>query len=800
MSKVLIKKTLISPQLIVRAPQRTTSDVGTWRNALKSADTGMTKRLFELYEDLLIDGVLSDAQSKRVEAVTNSELIFVDKKGEKVQVINDLIDTIEFEELIKGILDSIYWGRSAMEFSFVDGLKINHIPKAHISLETQSILLNDTDSRGISYINDDFLLVLGRLRQWGLFLKTSPYAVYKRGGFGDYAQWLEIFGMPQRIGKYSSFDPQSRQLLEEALKKAGSAPWLVVPKETDIETTNNTGNGSSGVSYNDFRKACNEEMLITILGQTLTTVQGDKGARSLGEVHKQVEEGKNKSDMKFVQRILNSNVKPLLLKRGLPVADGNFVFPEAAEQLKVSEIVSLSKIIQIPVSYIHDKYGIPRPKDNEEVAQVKETTSKPIESNEPSKPLEKTEEKIDKKTKNFFVAAPAEIGAFIQTLSKQLIRSITGKIILKGSYSVNIDKLIKRAIFEIYNDETKQNELINKDLFEITNSTLQIGISKELLSINDTEFIKQFRENTAVFAAFKNHLQTKEMVGLLVDENGNLRPFYKFKKLALQLSEKYNINWLQTEYNTAVRAARSAANFKKFQETVDLYPNLEYIESSAAHRRQSHEKYVGTILPIDHPWWVKHMPPSDWNCQCSVRQTDKDITEVPDDELVNPAFENNPGITGQFVKIDETQYFKNTDDPELIKAEAIRIQKEILKEKRKEALESLKKNLNKSVIHQEAGVTIKFTNTGNKEAVNSPFIDLIAKLEALPEILTLIKNSKYIGVAENHKIEKKPHILKYHYFKTKIKEIDAYIVIEQNKRGEYVFYAITDKIQKTTDK
>ena len=80
----------------------------------------------------------------------------------------------------------------------------------------------------------------------------------------------------------------------------------------------------------------------------MTTVQGEKGARSLGEVHKEVEEGKNKSDLRYVQRVLNQKVLPMLEARGYPVAGGKFIFPKAAEQLSVAEVVQLSDIMDIP--------------------------------------------------------------------------------------------------------------------------------------------------------------------------------------------------------------------------------------------------------------------------------------------------------------------------------------------------------------------------------------------------------------------------------------------------------------------
>ncbi|MEN6423289.1 MAG: phage head morphogenesis protein, partial [Smithella sp.] len=80
-------------EIVIKPPQRKTSDVGQWRTALKSADMGRMKLLYDLYEDLLIDGVLADAVDKRIGAVTNSELTFQDADGQEVEEIVALIDS-----------------------------------------------------------------------------------------------------------------------------------------------------------------------------------------------------------------------------------------------------------------------------------------------------------------------------------------------------------------------------------------------------------------------------------------------------------------------------------------------------------------------------------------------------------------------------------------------------------------------------------------------------------------------------------------------------------------------------------
>ena len=695
-AQVASNRAPLLPQIIVKAPNRRSSDIATWRNALRSADSGRVKALFDLFEDLLIDTTLFQSWNKRIEAVNNAELVFQLDNSQSSDDVDELMNSLSWEKLIEGIMNYKGFGRGGAEVTFNEGFSAKIIPPKHINLNNQTILINDTDERGIDYTTDPHLIVLGERGDFGLFLRSAPYVIYKRGGFGDYAQWLELFGMPQRIGKYSSYDPQSRILLETALKEAGSAPWLVVPKESDIETVNNTGNGSSGSSFNEFRQACNEEILITISGNTLTTIAGTKGARSLGDVHKEVEEAINKADMRFVEKVLNTYFVPLLEQRGFNVKGGRFVFPAAVEPLTVTEIISLSDIIDIPAWWVHDKYGIPAPQDGDKLARKNSTEAEPQnkkddEPDDPKKdskadkapkdkkPKEKEDpeadddEKLaddrkliwqlwDKSFGRFFADAPTKWSGALRNFKERWTRRTTGKITLGDSYTIDIEKLMQEAIREVY--DSKGGELVNKKLFDITNDALQDAVDTSL-SRNDVDedFVRQFKENTAVFAAFKNHQQTKEIVALMYDEDGKLVPFYKFKKRALQISEKYNVQWLRTEYNTAVRRARAAANFLKYKKTAHLYPNLEYMETRSAVPRDEHLVYVGTVLPIEDLTWDWLAPPSDFNCDCWLRPTDKEVTARPmKPSDWNNIFTGNPAKTAEFLNTKETPYYKHTDE------------------------------------------------------------------------------------------------------------------------------------------
>ena len=650
------KNPIVFQELIIKAPNRRPWDVGDWRQALRSADRGKVAPLYDLYEDMLVDTTLADALDKRTQAVVNADITFLDKDGQEVDLLKDLIDTEEFEALQRLIMKARLLGRSAVEFGWTnEGLTVSEIPPKHLDLEHQQILLDPTDDKGIPYLEDPYLMVLGKPRDYGVILRAIPFAIYKRGGFGDWAQWIELFGMPQRVGKYNTYDPESKRQLEQAMERAGSAPWMVIPKEADVEMRESSA--SNGISFKQFVDACNQEMLVGILGQTLTTVSGERGARSLGEVHQEVEEAKNKSDMRYLQRILNRHFLPFLELQGLPVNGGRFAYPQSTEPVSVTDLATLSTMMTIPREWLHDRFGIPMPeadeekesKEEKEEDRDEEQDSEEQEAEFSKSPSSAKSAKTKRRLASFFVHAPHLVGqtqSRLVTLWRKWTHSTLRKIELDDEgTTIDLEDLLSEALREVYGD-AKNNPTKPKDkqpiadsdslspsLFEANNQPMQqaLSVAFDASSFGSPEpaFEYELRYNMAVWSAFKTHREMEDLAGLLVRPDGRLRSFAEFRKLAQPIIGKYNVQWLRTEYNSAVLKARSAVQFKEALKTKDLYPNLEYLQSSSVHKRQDHLAYVGTILPIEHSFWEEHLPPLDWNCKCRVRPTDKGATAVP---------------------------------------------------------------------------------------------------------------------------------------------------------------------------
>lgn len=847
------KEQLIINQVIVRPANRQILDVGKWRTALRAADIGRYQQLFNLYDDILLDGVLGDAIDKRIRAVTGADLTFQYKDGTEGEEMIAFIDSIEFEQLLTEIMQALFMYISVIELTFDEnGMHVYSVPRKHIRADQQSIAINENDPVGTILYADvpNIIEVRNPKDKYGLLIRACPYAIFKRGGLSDWAQMVEIFGMPKRIGKYSIYDVETRKALEEAFNSQGAAASLIVPKESEIDT-DSSSTAVNSTLYKDFIDTLDEQLLITILSQTMTTKDGS--SRSQSETHKEVQEELNKHDLRFVQRVLNQKILPLLAARGYPVKNGTFVFPKATEQPTVGELVQLSEILDIPAYYLQERYGIPQAADGDVLAKRNSPEQQPAQPTPNAKLSDayaKEEANFFMRLRDFFADAPTmRSGAKHQNTIAKWIGSISNTFINladRANYGINIDVLFKKALEDIYKQYECETPIVNKSLFEISNTAFQKAADTEFesagaeFSTKNEAFINKFKHNAAVFAAFKSHKQTADIVAELLDENGELRSFHDFKKAVLgtRINANYNHNWLRTEYHMAVRSARSAVQFKKFWELKHLYPNLEYLESTARNKREQHLSYVGTILPIEHPWWDEHLPPVEWGCECSVRNTDKPATEVPDDgdTPVNPVFAHNPAKSAEMVNMKKHPYtkgvcpyfstcqrrklnssentqgvsLKDTIDetnppmrPECAVCELAK--KSALAKRREKLLNEIKFLYKKSVIRYVGSgksIKIKFKRSGNEHLIND-YLMLVKgfRKKDLLSLDRLIKEAEYIRSSELYK-DRDDNIQRFYYFKDTKREI-YYNVAEEVvklKNGKFnlnrFLHAITNTIPK----
>ena len=380
-------------------------------------------------------------------------------------------------------------------------------------------------------------------------------------------------------------------------------------------------------------------------------------------------------------------------------------------------------------------------------------------------------------------------------------------------HSPGLTKMVERVLRRIQGGFDVEHK-IDPDLFTDSCTALNEAVDRAVkLSVKwgkpDKGFIRELKRNNAVFAAFKAHREQNDLAGLLVDDDGNARSFDSFRMAAAPVIGEYNVNWLQTEYATAVRVARTAVRFKQYEKDGDLYPNAEWLPSRAAEPRMSHRKYYHTVRRLTDPWWETHYPGCVWGCQCDMRNTDKPITHVGDNPAApgaepttvppseeagvrSPGLSRNPARSGELFSRDHP-YFTSAY-PGAEKAVAKKMQTIDVKQARKEVQEWAKREVvGKSFLNQEIGKEIEITSTGIKEALNQPHKYIREKNEAIRNIKQIIHEAHRVLYRSDDKGNQM--VVGYHYLEFELAGEKSYIVIRETKDGRLMFYSVVDKIK-----
>ena len=145
----------------------------------------------------------------------------------------------------------------------------------------------------------------------------------------------------------------------------------------------------------------------------------------------------------------------------------------------------------------------------------------------------------------------------------------------------------------------------------------------DLLINRDYELIKELRNNIYRFSGAKTYQQVREMTDLLVGNNG-VRSFREFKPLALEVFDKYNVTWLQAEYNTAIGQAQMASKWSEIVRNEDVLPYLRY--DAIGDACPICKPLDGIIAPVHDHIWRSISPLNHFNCFCVLLQETKSVT------------------------------------------------------------------------------------------------------------------------------------------------------------------------------
>ena len=377
----------------VRVPNRSTQDIETWRRAISAFENPVNPvrtYLYDLYKDLELDGQVEATWGKRCDAVLNKRLVFK-RDGVEDDEINKLLSSPDMRIFIKEILRTILYGYTLIQVNRIwydedeeqYRIQFDLIPRKHVHPEYGFQCV----SREQNMATHDFLYLqpplsyymvwAGEPDDMGRLAVAAQYVIYKRGGYGDWSQFAEMFGMPFRELSYDDYDEATRAKLEQAMEDWGAAGYLIKPKGAELTLHDTGGSTSSSDVYDALISKCDAAISKVILGNTLTTEQGEIGSQALGEVHKEAEGEKNESDKLFVLSVLNTRFRAVLKRFGFNLQGGLITYEGletdwARLKDKWDVISAIRQEVPVDDDYIYDEFPIPKPENYEQLKEEME--------------------------------------------------------------------------------------------------------------------------------------------------------------------------------------------------------------------------------------------------------------------------------------------------------------------------------------------------------------------------------------------------------------------------------------------
>ena len=393
--------TIIVQEINLVAPDRGRKDIQNLKNSVVSAESIHYPNrvlLYDLYHDVVsMDGFLRGIINKRIDSVLNKKLKFLDREGNQNEVVTKLMRSKTGRKLIRQILESIFWGVSGVEFKIGEKFCFEEIQRKHIKPEKGLVSKSQygfSESEGFKIKDLPFVWVIGEKRDLGLLLACSMYAIYKRGNFGDWAQYVEIFGQPVRIMEYDAYDTQTKEELKKILNESGNSLAMMIPKQATFQMLDGKASNGDGKLQGGFKEACNEEMAIAILGNTETTSSSSSSGYAQSKEHGEQQDEITASDLIFVENELNSEHFLNILKSyGYDVEGGEFEYELELNLSKLKLKIEIDNLVseKVPIDddYWYETYGIRKPKNYD--ALKKEMEARKTANQLPAKEEDKTD-------------------------------------------------------------------------------------------------------------------------------------------------------------------------------------------------------------------------------------------------------------------------------------------------------------------------------------------------------------------------------------------------------------------------
>lgn len=359
------------------------------KNILEAAESGDIQAQHDLYCDIEEDSAIGAAMSTRKNAVLTLNYTIDPPRNptpaeeQLTTAADDLIRGIPgFNKVLLDMMDAVGHGFSPLEITWqlIDGkqipVKFTHRPQSWFTWDKDDNLLlkTPTNQQGESLWPLGWVVHIHKMRSVqaardGLFRLLAWMYVFKHYSTSDFAEFLELYGIPIRLGKYDAgTSEKDKRILLRALAQLGHNAAGIMPKDMEVEIINATTANAGNNPFIQMIDWCEKSISKLVLGQTLTSgADGKASTNALGLIHNEVRRDLMIADAKRLEETITQQIILPYLQINYPNIDPRRIPVFAFDVQEPGDLTQLADALpklvgigmQIPEQWARKQLGIP---------------------------------------------------------------------------------------------------------------------------------------------------------------------------------------------------------------------------------------------------------------------------------------------------------------------------------------------------------------------------------------------------------------------------------------------------------
>ena len=373
--------------------QRIRQDVQSWREAVAEAEQAWYPhrvKMQRMFLDTILNGHVAACMSRRKNLTLLKDFKLCDVESmEEDEQWTKVLKKSWFNLYCNYVLDAQFFGYSLISLGDLvndEFPKLTTIRRYNISPDRLNVTSYVYSLSGANFTDEPYRLwnvyqptptdVGISLCGYGLLYKVAMYEIICRNTLGFNMDAAEMYGMPVRVGKTIKTNEDERALFERALAQMGSAGYILMDLNDELELVESSQSGAGFKVYESLEKRCEQKISKILLGHAdaLDSTTGKLGA-SQGEDSPvtQALEDIQSIDSRMLENNVNTELLPRLREMGIAIPD-NLCFmikndqereeqrsrEDASNQVTANIAQTMKNAgLQMDSAYFEERTGIP---------------------------------------------------------------------------------------------------------------------------------------------------------------------------------------------------------------------------------------------------------------------------------------------------------------------------------------------------------------------------------------------------------------------------------------------------------